>query len=454
MNSDCQPSPAAPARWTKPAKYAATLLSVIVLGACGNSNTDDEHTHTHIESDGRLAVFDVDAQVLKVIDLEDGSTLDSFTLDGSATPSLYTIPGQRYAAVIQRDDNLVSFLDSGLYTEDHGDHQHDYEVDPRLLNFTLTNVKPTHFEAGEDTAIIFNDGSEASVSSVTVFSGASIASGETLFELNRENNMHGAARLIDDHLFVTYRDASITDTTLPAEVERYAIDGNLATFEERYDEQCPRLHGAGYNHETLIFGCSDGILAIDLEDSNFAASKYDSPASMDEGSRIGTVYAHHDVEALITRAGSQLFATVIDEGAVSYEELNLEDGASPLGQGFTPNGEYFWVVADDEQLYLWEVSAGWSTRSTTTISEDDITSVTVAASSTDHLLYVLDINNQRIVEIDYEAGSIGNIMNLGFTPSGLAWMGLADHDHDEHDHGHEEEHDDDHDHDEEHDDED
>lgn len=348
-------------------KLGIAIISAALISGCGSSNNTEEHTDTHIETDGRLAVFDVDTQALKIIDLEDGSVIDSFVLDGTSTPRLYSLPGHRYMAAIQRDDNLVSFIDSGLYTEDHGDHLHDYKEDPSLLNFMLTNVKPTHFEAGEDNAIIFNDGSDASVSSVSIFSAASIEDNETLLEVNRETNMHGAAKLIDSHLFVTHRDASITDTTLPAEVDRYSVNEGVATFEERYDAQCAGLHGAGYNHETLIFGCSDGILAIDLLDDDYPATKFGSPESIEEGSRIGSVYAHHDVEALVTKAGSQLFATVVEDGAVTYEALILDEGVSALSQNFTPNGELFWVVGDNAKLYLWDMEENWAQQTSFTI---------------------------------------------------------------------------------------
>ena len=418
-------------------RMGVALMTVALLSACGSSSKNDEHENTHVETEGRLSIFDVDAQSLKVIDLEDGSVMDSFVLDGVSTPRLYSLPEHRYVAVIQRDDNLVSFLDSGLYTEDHGDHLHDYEEDPSLLNFTLTNVKPTHFEAGEEQAIIFNDGSDESVSSVSVFSAESIANGETLFDLNRETKMHGAAKLIDGQLFVTRRDASITETTLPAEVERYSVNEDEASFEERYEAQCSGLHGAGYNHETLIFGCSDGILTIDLQDENYTATKFDGPESMDEYSRIGSVYAHHDVEALVTKGGSQLFSTVVEEGEVTYQELKLDEGVTALGQNFTPNGEFFWVVGDDEKLYLWNVEESWSVSSFA-ISDAEITAVAVASSAANHHLYVLDVENKKVITVDYESGSAEESVNLDFTPSGIAWMGLAEHDHD---HDHDEDHD-------------
>ncbi len=412
-----------------------TLLIASLLGACGgsSSNDDDEHTDIHIESDGRLAVYDSDAMVMKVLDLDDGSELESFAISGS-TPRLYPVPGNRYTAVVQRDDNKVSFIDGGLYTEDHGDHLHDYAQAPSMLDFTLSGVKPTHFETGESSAVLFNDGDDANVSSVTVLTASGVGAGETEIELNRENNMHGVAKLIDGQLFVTYRDAGITDTTLPAEVERYSVSDGLATFEERYDAQCPRLHGAGYNHEVLVFGCSDGILAIDLHDGDYVATKLGNPESMSEDSRIGTVYGHHDVEALVTRAGSQLFATVVEEGEVSYQELMLGDGVTSLARNFTPSGEFFWVLGDDEMLYLWDTEGSWDSPNAVSVSSSDLGSVYVAASTASHMLYVLDVDNQRILEVDYEEGAVGRTFSLDFAASGLSWMGLADHDHEDHDH--------------------
>ncbi|ABC29715.1 FOG: WD40 repeat [Hahella chejuensis KCTC 2396] len=424
-----------PAR-RKPVLSGTLLVLSSLLSACGGggSSSDDKHTDTDIDAAGRLAIYDADAQALKVLDLNDGSVLESFTLIGSA-PRLYPLPGDRYTAVLQRDDNKVSFIDGGLYTEDHGDHMHDYAEAPRLLDFTLSGVRPTHYVMGESSAIVFNDGDDMNVASVTALSGASVAAGEVLLELNRENNMHGVAKLIDGHLFVTYRDSGITDTTLPAEVERYSIADGIATFEERYDAQCPRLHGAGYNQDVLIFGCADGLLAIDLHNADYPAIKYGNPESLADGSRIGTVYGHKEVATLVTSAGSQLFATVIENGAVSYQELKLDEGVSGLSQNFTPNGEFFWVLGDNEKLYLWETDGDWAVATSFSVSSTDIESAYVASSTVNHMLYVLDVENRRIVEVDYEAGLSGRTFALDFTPSGLSWMGLAGHEDDE-DHSH------------------
>lgn len=425
--------------YRRPKPLVAALLSAFLVSACGSSsNDDDEHAHTHIESSGRLAVYDTTAQALKVIDLDNGSELASLPLTG-AVPSLYPVPGNRYTAVIQRNDNLVSFLDGGLYTEGHGDHLHDYAETPTLLDFTLDGVRPTHYEPGAEYAVLFNDGlaDPVTVASVSVFSAASIAAGGTDLELNLENNMHGVAKLIDDQLFVTYRDPSITDTTLPAEVERYSIDNGVATFETRYDEQCPLLHGAGYNHEVLVFGCGDGVLSIDLTSPDYPATKLGNPESMNEGSRIGSVFAHHDVETLVTKAGNQLFALNIEAGEASYQQLTLPEGVTALKQDFTPNGEFFWALGSNGHLLLWESNGDWGAApqslAVTSTAPTSAGMVFIAASMSEHFVYVLDVTNQRIHEVDYEAGRVTRQFPLGFAASGLSWMGLPDHDHD-HDH--------------------
>lgn len=269
----------------RPMATSLLLVSAAMLTACGGSSgSGDEHEHTDIDTAGRLALFDTDASQLKVLDLDNSEVIASMAMDGEA-PRLYASPGNRYAVAIQRGDDLVSFVDGGLYTEDHGDHMHDYAETPSMLSLTLNDHKPTHYSSGEAEGVVFFDGGEAASSKVTVFSDATLGSGATVASLPLENNMHGVAKVIDGHLFVTYRDSSITDTTLPAAVERYHLDGSDFEFEERYSQACPRLHGAAANAHSLGFGCSDGVLVIDLHEAGYPATKLENP----EGDRKSVV---------------------------------------------------------------------------------------------------------------------------------------------------------------------
>lgn len=342
--------------------------------------------------------------------------------------------------IIQRDDDLVTFLDSGLYVEDHGDHMHEYTETPTLLSLTLNDHRPTHYSLGEDNGVVFFDGADGVASSrVTAFSDSTLSNNATLASLDRDNNMHGVAKLIGDQLFVTYRDPSITDTTLPAEVERYSFDGDAFSFENRYTQQCPGLHGAAANAHVLAFGCSDGVLVIDLHDGTYTASKLGNPASLETDSRIGTLVGHPDIEELVGMAGDQFY--VIDAEAASdhYRELDIGEGVGRVAQGFDAHGEVFYVLGDDGDLRLFDPANNWTLAHTLTVTGSlDETSHTpaIAASAANDSLFVLDPNAGTLTEIDSHEGEIVRTLDLDFDASGLVWLGLADsdHSHDDHDH--------------------
>lgn len=423
---------------TRPLLASIVLASTTLLAACGgnSSGSDDAHEHTEIETAGRLALFDTDASELKVLDLDTFEVLAAMALSGEA-PRLYASPGYRYAVAIQRGDDLVSFIDSGLYTEDHGDHLHDYAEMPSLLGLTLNDHKPTHYSVGESAGVVFFDGGDAASSKVTVISDATLGGGETLATLDLENNMHGVAKLIDGHLFVTYRDSAITDTTLPAAVERYHLDGENFEFEERYTEACPRLHGAAANGHSLGFGCSDGVLVIDLHGEGYPATKLANPDGFGAEERIGTLVGNHDVEELVGVAGDRLFVIDPESDTTVYRELDLGDGVGRLAQGFTTHGEVFYVLADNGDLVLFDPASDWAQLTPIELVDAPTESDTlaVAVSAAQERLFVL--YNQSVLEVNTADGDIERTIDLGFAASAITWLGLAEagHDHEE-DHAH------------------
>ncbi|MBQ0832752.1 MAG: hypothetical protein KBT83_09215 [Marinobacter sp.] len=414
-----------------------------MLSACGESGSSSDETHHNIkiETDGRLALFDTGASALKFLNLDNSQVITSITMDGEPS-SLYASPDRRYAVAIQREDDRVSFFDGGLYTEDHGDHMHDYAEMPSRLPLTLNDHKPTHYTVGEPHGVVFFDGGTAASSKVTVFSDTTLGSSSTLASLNLENNMHGVAKLIDGHLFVTYRDSGITDTTLPAAVERYHFDGSSFDFETRYDEACPKLHGAAANAHSLGFGCGDGVLIIDLHDAAYPATKLANPDSLETGARIGTLVANHDVEELIGIAGNRLFIIDPESKPAAYRELKIAEGVGRLTQGFTTHGEVFYVLGDDGGLRLFDPADNWAPLYTIALmgalGEDD--TVATAVSPAQERLFVL--HNQTVIEVDTSAGKIVRTINLDFKASSIAWLGLTGEAHyegDEHNHEHPEE---------------
>lgn len=422
----------------RPLAASLVLASATLLSACGgsDSSSDDAHTEISIETDGRLALFDSDASALKFLDLDDAQILTSMNIDGGS-PSLYASPDNRYAIAIQREDDRVSFFDSGLYTEDHGDHLHDYAETPSALSLTLNDHKPTHYTAGDSYGVVFFDGGTAASSKVTVFSDATLGNNAILASLDLENNMHGVAKLIDGHLFVTYRDSAITDTTLPAAVERYHLDGSNFEFEKRYDEACPKLHGAGMSAHSLGFGCSDGVLVIDLHETGYPATKLANPESLDAGARIGNFAANHDVEELVGIAGDQLFIIDGESDTTAYRELAIGDGVGLITQGFTTHGEAFYVLGDDGGLRLFDPADNWALLNTVPLIDapSDSDTLITAVSAAQERLFVL--HNQAVIEVDTSTGQIVRTITLDFSASSIAWLGLTEEaHHDDHEHDH------------------
>lgn len=417
----------------------AIALSAILIAGCGGSSSDDDaHEHTDIDTAGRLALFDTNAGAIKVLEIDDGVTLNSFPMDGEA-PRLYSSPDSRYAVAIQRGDDLVSFIDGGLYTEDHGDHMHDYAETPTMLNLSLNDNRPTHYSPGAERGIVFFDGSDAASSKVTVFTDESLGGGTAEASLDLDNNMHGIAKLAGGKLFVTYRNASVTDTTLPNQVERYDFANGSFEFEERYSETCPLLHGAAANGHVVAFGCSDGVLAIDLHEAGYPTTKLGNPDTLADDSRIETLAGHPDVEELVGIAGDQLFVINAEAASDNYRELSLGDGVGRIAQGFDAHGEAFYVMGDDGKLRLFHPSENWTLAASIDVTgpvADGNASPAIAQSASEDRLFVLNPNNQSITEIDSHDGDIVRTIELDFAASGLVWLGLpdGDHSHDDHDH--------------------
>lgn len=409
----------------------------ILLAACSSDNTDTE-AHHDAESDslGRLALTESATGNLAIFDIKEQSVIDTFTLPGSSSASVYASPDKRYAVVVQRDDSVVSFVDSGLYVEDHGDHMHEYANSPAMSSFEVAGASPTHYTQRSPYGLIFNDAGEGSTSSVDILSDDSIGQSQLLTSLTLDNSMHGVAKWAGDKLFVTRRDASITDTTLPSEVERYDFDGTTLTLEHRYEELCPLLHGAGANDNYVVFGCGDGILSIDLNSPGYTATHYPETAEFTENERIGGIIAHHNIETLVGTVGypgRRLFS--LNPGTQTpIAEIALPGEAASVAQGFTPEGDRFYTVTNDGQLHFYNTD-DWSLIASLQVMDpltDTSASPQTSCSEIEDVLYLLDPNKQQIVSINTGTAEITQTITLEQPVSDMAWLGFAEHEHEDH----------------------
>lgn len=414
----------------------STLIAGLMLSGCNRSdndsaqNDDHDHDHPHVETAGRLAIADAQAPRLRVVNLDDAQTLDTFTLAYPAT-ALYASPERRYAVVIQRNDDQVSFIDGGLWQEDHGDHLHDYQEAPKRLSFGLSARRPTHYEAHGALAALFFDGSaEPSLpAEIRVFSEASLGDARELAVLNLPVNMHGTAEPRGDHLLTTHRDADAA-TTLPDRVDLYRRQGVTYQFVERFEEHCPGLHGSYSNEGHTAFGCTDGVLVVSQQGEQFTARKIGHPTDMPENARIGTLAGHHALNVFAGLASpGHLF--VVDPDNATLTPVNWAEGRTRRAHGFDAHGEHFLMLDDQGDLHLIE-TATWTVRAR--LRAIDVMPAaapwpSLSFSQRDAIAHVSDPEGRAIVEINLETAQISRRLPLDFKPLALTWLGIGEHAH-------------------------
>ena len=370
-------------------KLSACVVIGLLAAGCGGSNNstetnNDDAAHddaAHIESAGRLAITQAELAGVHVIDLDGHQSLA--TVATNFVPSaLYASPSRRYAVAIQRNDDLVQFIDGGLWQEDHVDHLHDYEADPALAALQVNGIRPTHYEVFDDVAALFMDGNAETSQNAAVVSvtDASIESGQTLATLALPMQMHGTAEPRGQYLLSTWR-APTSVNTLPEMVELYRRDEAGYAFVERFETSCPLLHGSFSNERYSAFGCGDGVLVIEQNGDTFSSFKIANPVGMPEGDRIGTVLGH---------------LTMIDWSAARTH----------VAQTFDHEAANFLVLDDLGMLHVLDASNGWASRGAVAVT---------GSVSEDHPNASLDAHQ----------------IPLAFVPGAVRWLGIAEsHDHD------------------------
>ncbi len=212
------------------APRATLLITALMLGACNDQDalrdSHDDHDHTEVETSGRLVYGKADgaASRVYVYDLHDNEIAGEFPF-ANAPSAIYSSPERRYAVVLQRTNDKTSFIDGGVWQEDHGDHLHDYVEAPLKLALEIDGARPTHYEVHEELAALFLDGvAPDQVAGIRTFSDESLELGRMEASLDLPRFMHGTAEPRGDYLLTTFR-AEGASGTLPSAVELYQRSG-------------------------------------------------------------------------------------------------------------------------------------------------------------------------------------------------------------------------------------
>lgn len=448
-------------RYLTPTRTVAVAVAAALLAACGDTTINinerepivierpgHDHDHDKVNPVGRLVLTAIDNPFVQVLELPAKTELNTFMV--SATPSdLYASGDYRYAAVVQRTQDLVNFIDGGLWQEDHVDHLHDYQEAPRFMPFQLTGVRPTHFQQGPGQLAVFFDGNAATgaPASVAVLTDADIGEDRTDYPtLTLTTHQHGAAQARGEFLISTLRDVN-SSTTLPSQVALYKRHGDHFDQEQVFAENCPNLHGSAQNHDFVAFGCSDGVLLIEQNGNTFTASKLANTADFTGTLRIGTLAGDKAAEHFIGLAGAQVFA--IDAEDAKMEKLDWQPGTANAiwGYGFADGAEKFVLLDNTGQLtifnYHGHAHAGQSAftyAAKVAVSNADLSLLPAGArfqlaiSAADDKVYITDPIRKELITVDVHDAEIKSRKQLNFTPHRITWLGIAEPADDHHHH--------------------
>lgn len=409
----------------------ASLATVMLLGLFGcDSSTHSnegkaqpEHPQHKIDSQGLLVLSSSGNNLVHVYDIKHKKMLTSFD-SKKPVHSIYASPNQRYAVLLQRNDHQISFIDGGLYQEDHADHLHDYQQAPALSGFVLKGIAPTHYEVHGNQAAIFFDGAAAPMQAagVTLLTDADIAAAKTSASLTLPLNMHGTAEPRGSHLLTTYRPADAANT-LPTQVEWYQQEGNSFKLKERFSEQCPGLHGSYSVKDYSLFGCIDGVLVVQQKADELSAVKLANPAGMT--GRIGTLTGHKNLTQVIGFAGQDMY--LIDPVSLTMQKLDWRQGGTQtrVSYAMSSDGDYFVQLDNSGAVTIQQVATGYSIKAKLALLNniDSSNPPVIAVNGQNDDIFITDPANKQLLQLDLTSLAVSKLP-LEITPAKMTWLGI------------------------------
>lgn len=225
-------------------------LAVTLLAGCSSTDTDSGSTapaDTPAETASaqpRLALT-YDGGVL-VVDATSLDVVADLPLDGFNRVN----PAGDGRHVFVTTAGGFRALDTGSWSNPHGDHVHHYAGEPRWSGTDFEAAKPGHVVTHAGRTALFDDGTGR----IELFDPAGLADGAPEVEtVTLPDAHHGVA--------VPLSDGGLLVTVGNSESRNGIAVLDAARTETVRNEQCPGVHGeATARDETVVVGCEDGIL--------------------------------------------------------------------------------------------------------------------------------------------------------------------------------------------------
>ena len=344
------------------ALLALSTLAPLALVACGTEESSRPSSDpssgatapqaTEVKAASPRLAMTYDGGVL-VLDAKSGEVLLEEELDGFRRLS----PAGDERHLLISGAGGWTALDTGAWTDEHGDHGHSWTIDPRLTDFTVAAEEPGHVVPHHGRTTLFDDGT----GEITAFDPADLAELDELdgkpelASFQAEEAHHGVA-VQDGHgnLVLTVGDH---DARSGIRVVT-AAGAELASSDE-----CPGVHGEAFAGEVALFGCEDGVPLLDGTE----ITKVDAP---DAYGRIGNQAGHEsspyvlgdykvDADAELERPTR---ISVIDTRQASLRLVDLPSSYTFRSLGRTADGDGL-VLGTDGRLHVIDMRAAKVIRS-------------------------------------------------------------------------------------------
>ena len=404
-------------------RYGGAALTTVVAtlaAACGGateSDTTEATTSTAAATEvataqPRLALT-YDGGVL-VVDEEALAVVDEFDLAGFNRLS----PAGDGRHVLVSTQGGFRILDTGSWTEAHGDHGHHYAGAPALTDLMFDAEKPGHVVPHAGVTALFDDGTGR----IDVFDPTHLASATELPALDSRTlpeAHHGVA--------VPMPDGGMLVTLGDSEKRTGVALLDASGTEVVRTEECPGIHGETVAADGVItFGCEDG--AVIFRDGAFTKAPVPDPYG-----RIGNQAGSEDSPVVLgdykTDPDAELErperVALVDTrtSSVRLVELGTSYTFRSLGRG--PAGEAL-VLGTDGNLHVIDPRSGEIVRRVPVIEPwtepDEWQAPRPALEVHDGTAFVTDPATDSLHAVDVISGEIRSA-ELPHTPNEISGTG-------------------------------
>ena len=393
------------------------LLSALTLGlaACNTDEVKEEtlaeevtaHEHDHKEEAGhheetvhhdedghhtasnlRFVVSTADG--VKVLD-EKYIEIKDFAIGQHAFT--VTDDGRYVFARDAANKDSYTLIDSGLYVEDHGDHDHPYAEEPAIATTERAADKPAHMISHAGRTAIFNDGS----GEVDVYTNEVLATENLKPDYTYQGIAHHGAAVPLSNGFLATTFVAKEGDALPTGVKIVDQEGKEQAV---ITDSCVGLHGTAYGgeeaSEKLAFGCMGKVAVYDV-----ATNKTTDIVLPDEGARVGTV--KHV-------GGSDYFFTnysVENEAQTKVGVINSKTGELKLVElpsayksaTLVTADDIAYVLAEDGNLYAIELKTAKISLTISAFNPFNLDEEAPALFEANHHVFILMPSYQKLYEV-------------------------------------------------------